>query len=168
MEYASNAKANTGVALGSVGLGLGAINALGGLAGLAGGMYNNGGYGGGCGYGVNHWELETVQRLMAAERDTAILASENDANKKLVEVYAKLESRDKEIWDRIEELRRHQEDINREQAVYNGVNSSAVGLLKAQVEQLMGLTKVVIPNSSICPGWGEVRVIPTPVTTAQA
>lgn len=165
MEYASKGTAGSALGLGIAGTALGVLN---GGMGLLGGGYGygyNGGYGNG--YGVNHWELETVQRLMAAERDTAILAADNETNKKLVEVYAKLEQRDKEIWNRIEEMRRHQDDINREQAVYNGVNSSAVALLKSQVEQLMGLTKVVIPNSSICPGWGEVQVIPTPVTNAQ-
>lgn len=151
MEYASNAKANTGVALGSVGLGLGAINALGGLAGMATGMYNNGGYGNGYGCGVNHWELGTLERLMASERDNAILAADNETNKKLVEVYAKLESRDKEIWNRIEELRRHQEDINREQAVYNTANTAAIKCIRKDIEALMAMTKLGIRNDVTWP-----------------
>ena len=148
MEYASNAKANTGVALGSIGLGLGALNTIGGLAGGMIGM-NNGGYGNGC--GVNHWELGTLERLMASERDNAILAADNETNKKLVEVYAKLESRDKEIWQRIEELRRHQEDINREQAVYNTANTAAIKCIRKDVEALMAMTKLGIRNDVTWP-----------------
>ena len=150
MEYASNAKANTGVALGSVGLGLSAINALGGLAGLAGSMYN-GGCNGAAYMGVNHYELGTLERLMASERDNAILAADNETNKKLVEVYAKLESRDKEIWQRIEELRRHQEDINREQAVYNTANTAAIKCIRKDVEALMAMTKLGIRNDVTWP-----------------
>jgi hypothetical protein len=43
---------------------------------------------------------------------------------------------------------------------------STGGTHHRQVAQLAGLTKVVIPNTSICPGWGNVTVAPTaPATT---
>jgi hypothetical protein len=34
--------------------------------------------------------------------------------------------------------------------------------------QLMGLTKLVVPNGSICPGWGNVTITPAaaPAVTA--
>ena len=50
-----------------------------------------------------------------------------------------------------------------QQRVYNATNIATVNCLSGQVAQLMSLTKVVIPNTSICPGWGNVTV--TPATT---
>lgn len=159
MEYASNAKANTGVTLGAIGTGLGILNGGLGLLGANPAMY--GGYGGNAmmtaaaiasdDRHVNHWEMETLERLMASERNNAILAADNETNKKLVDVYAKLESRDKEIWNRIEELRRHQEDINREQAVYNSVNTATVKCIRHDVDELMKMTKLGIRNDVIWP-----------------
>ena len=51
-----------------------------------------------------------------------------------------------------------------QQNVYNATNTAAIGCIQAQVAQLMSLTKVVIPNGSICPGWGNVTVTPTTTT----
>lgn len=53
-----------------------------------------------------------------------------------------------------------------DQAVYNATNTATIGCIANQVNQLMSLTKVVIPNTSICPGWGNVTV--TPATTTPA
>ena len=52
-----------------------------------------------------------------------------------------------------------------QQAVYNATNNAALGCLQGQVAQLMGLTKLVVPNGSICPGWGDVTVSVTPAAT---
>ena len=51
-----------------------------------------------------------------------------------------------------------QAGINMQQAVYNGTNTAALGCLQAQVAQLQAMTKMVIPNSSVCPGWGTATV----------
>lgn len=52
-----------------------------------------------------------------------------------------------------------------EQRVYNATNIATVNCLSGQVAQLLSLTKTVIPNSSICPGWGNVTVTPATATT---
>ena len=52
-----------------------------------------------------------------------------------------------------------------EQKVYNATNIATVNCLAGQVAQLLSLTKTVIPNSSICPGWGNVTVTPATATT---
>jgi hypothetical protein len=36
--------------------------------------------------------------------------------------------------------------------------------MQGQIGQLFGLTKLVVPNSSICPGYGNVTITPTPAT----
>ena len=38
-----------------------------------------------------------------------------------------------------------------QQAVYNATNTGLISCLQSQVAQLQGLTKVVIPTTSICP-----------------
>ena len=145
MEYASRGVANTALGLS---IGSGVLSLLNGGVNLA-GMAPAAGYG--CGGFGNGRELGLLERLMTAERDNAILAADNETDKKLVDVYAKLESKDKEIWREIEALRRHQDEINKEQAVYNGVNTAAVGCLKKQVEDLYKMTKLGIVQEFIWP-----------------
>jgi hypothetical protein len=52
-----------------------------------------------------------------------------------------------------------------EQRVYNATNIASVNCISGQVAQLMALTKLVVPNASICPGWGAVTVTTTPAAT---
>ena len=52
-----------------------------------------------------------------------------------------------------------------DQRVYNATNIATVNCISGQVAQLMALTKLVVPNSSICPGWGAVTVTTTPAAT---
>lgn len=52
-----------------------------------------------------------------------------------------------------------------QQAVYNATNTAALNCMQGQIAQLMSLTKMVVPNGSICPGWGDVTVSITPTTT---
>ena len=51
------------------------------------------------------------------------------------------------------------------QRVYNATNTAAIGCIQGQIASLMSLTKTVVPNSSICPGWGNVTVTPSTTTT---
>lgn len=52
-----------------------------------------------------------------------------------------------------------------QQAVHNATNDAIVGCIQGQVAQLMGMTKLVIPNASVCPGWGNVTITPSTSTT---
>ncbi len=88
--YASNSKANTGVALGSVGLGLGVLNTLannGGnlLGGLLGGNNN-----------AMNAELQYVSQLQA---ENAMLKSENYSDKVAKETYQQTLSDNKSLRD---------------------------------------------------------------------
>ena len=40
-----------------------------------------------------------------------------------------------------------------QQRVFNATSIATTNCLSGQVAQLMSLTKLVVPNSSICPGW---------------
>ena len=79
-EFASNAKANTGVALGATGLGIAVANALGGcngLGGLLGGLFNNG-----CAQ-----QGLTLNALAQKDAEISLLKSENYADKVGKEIY---------------------------------------------------------------------------------
>jgi hypothetical protein len=52
-----------------------------------------------------------------------------------------------------------------QQNVYNATNTATINCISGQIAQLMSLTKMVVPNTSICPGWGDVTVSVTPTTT---
>lgn len=151
-DVASNAKANTGVALGAVGTGLGILGChFGGF----------GGFGNGRGADGSHYvtkdELDYVQTIARKDAEIALLKSEQNTEVKIADVYERLAKK-------MNENQREQDHVNREQAVYNGVNSATVMGLKSQIDQLMGLTALRIPNTSVCPGWGEVKVEPVPPT----
>lgn len=171
-EFATNGKANTGVALGAVGAGLGALNTLGGLANLLGGWggcQRNGcgtPFNGGCAIGTpivaSYDNTMNTRYEMGLESEIARLRSDialRDANiyndQKLLEVYKYFDGKIEGINAKL-----------CEQAVFNAAQTSAMNCMGGQIAQLYSLTKLVVPNASVCPGWGEVTITPTPATAA--
>lgn len=168
MEYASRGVANAGLATGIIGTTLGALS---GGVGMLGGWGRNGGYGcGGFGYGMYPYELDRriddVERM--ADKDMAIaeLQAEKVSNEHDIELYKQfrvdLNSALEPIKSDIRELQR----FERDQAVYNGVNTATQTLIRSQVDELLALTKRIIPNASVVPGWGEVEITPVAPTAA--
>lgn len=89
--------------------------------------------------------------------ENAVLKSDLNTEKKMVEVFNALN-------DKINTVRMEQSAINAAQAVSNSGFTTAIAVANNNIAQLMGLTKLVIPNSSTCPGWGNVTI--TPATAA--
>lgn len=133
-------------------LGLNANNLLGGLFG------NNCGCNSGCSDNmlVNRYELSMQQALAAKDARIGLLESNIYTDQKLADVYDRL-------LTKINANKEAQDAINMQQAVYNGTNTAALTCLQGQVAQLYSLTKLVVPNGSVCPGWGNVTI--TPATT---
>lgn len=148
MEYASKGIANAGLATGIVGSAISGVMALGGLVGggrmAAAGVADSE-------HLVSRYELELIQ-------ENAVLKAQADVDKKLVEVY-------NAINDKANSIRESFNAFEKEQLVYNGVNTATIGCIQNQVNALMGMTKLVIPNSSVCPGWGNATVTVSPGTT---
>ena len=46
------------------------------------------------------------------------------------------------------------------QGVLNATQSAQIACLEKQVDRLYGLTKLVVPNGNVSPGWGPVDVTP--------
>ncbi len=180
MEYASKATANTGLGFGIAGTALGLLN--GGLGNLFGGLGGNGvaaaaapaiaGLAAGMAAKnsgddsyVSRYELDQNQTIAQKDMEIAYWRGQDETNRKISDAYAKLESRLIALAGEVRANKEEQNGINLQQAVYNGTNTAAVGCIQAQVAQLQSLTKMVVPNSSVCPGWGNVNVTPATTTT---
>lgn len=160
------------------GQGQGNFNTVGSAAGIAsflglnagnffgGGYGNRGMYGGGCApcsenMPVNRYELDMSEKLNAKDSEIALLKADKYTDQKIVEAYRDLQGQIKELAGEVRHNKDAQTEVNMQQAVYNGTNNAAMQCVQGQIAQLFSLTKLVVPNSSVCPGWGPVCVQPT-------
>ena len=148
-RYASRGVGNAGLTTGIIVTALGA---------LATGVVPNVLGGGGChcneDHTVNRYEMSLQQEIAAKDNRISLLESNIYVDSKIADVYERLNGKIGAV----------EASINA-QAVYNATNTAALTCVQGQVAQLMSLTKLVVPNGSICPGWGDVTVSITPATT---
>jgi hypothetical protein len=154
MEYASKGVGSAGLTTGIIGTALGAMNG-GILPNLFGGGCNNN-----CSenMAVNRYEMTMSQQLAQKDMEISYWRGQDETNRKISDAYAKLEGRINAVDAKVDRNRDEQCAVNMQQAVYNGTNTAAIGCIQGQVAQLMGLTKLVVPNTSVCPGWGNVTI----------
>ena len=118
---------------------------------------------------VSRYEASMMNELAGKDSKIALLEAQiytdQQTDKKVSEAIAFVRGEIKELAAEVRANQKEQNAINLQQAVYNGVNTSAVECIKGQIAQLMGLTKLVVPNGSVCPGWGNVNVTPATSTT---
>lgn len=157
MEYASRAVGNAGLTTGIIGTAGFGLNLLGSLLG---GGINAAAAAPQCSEntGVNRFELEQAQAMANKDMEIAYWRGQDETNRKISDAYSKLESRIIELSGVVRNNKDEQAAINLQQAVYNGTNTAAVGCIQEQINTLKGLTKVVVPNTSVCPGWGDATV----------
>lgn len=142
MEYSSNAKGNLGVTLGAVGTGLGLLD---GGASLLGRML------GGNPVNANPGDKPVTRYEMDLIKETFDQKIENSYLKGQLETSAKFEGVQKQFA---------------EQLAFNATvsaNTSAIAAQTAELKnKLNSFTKVVVPNDSVAPGWGNAVVQPAP------
>ena len=145
-KYANKGVAGAGLGLGIAGTALGLLN--GGLGGLGIG-------GNGClaNHGINRYEAEMSARIAELETEVKLRDANIYTDAKLLDLYKYVDGKFGCIENQL-----------CEQRVYNATNTAAISCIQGQVAQLAALTKLVVPNGSICPGWGNVTV--APATTA--
>lgn len=118
---------------------------------------------------ISRYEASMMNELAGKDSKIALLEAQiytdQQTDKKVGEAIAFVRGEMKELAAEVRANQKEQNAINLQQAVYNGVNTSAVECIKGQIAQLMGLTKLVVPNGSVCPGWGDVNVTPATSTT---
>ena len=164
-EFASKGVAGSGLGLGIAGTALGVLNASNGGGGLLGGLFGNG-----CG-----------SQVSALQSEIAMLKAEKYCDKNTAEVYTAMRNEVQALSDRlldkyISPVSQEIADMRVREARLEGkigevglLANNGLKALQGQVNCLAqtvnGITKVVVPNSSVCPGWGNVNVtIPTTTT----
>jgi hypothetical protein len=124
-KYAARGVANAGLTTGIIGTALSVLN--GGLGNIFGGGNN-----------------ACLEQVMAKDSEIAELKAEKYSDKVGLELYRYIDGRFREFEGRFEQ-----------QVAYNATNTATIGCLTNQLNALQavfnGLTKVVIPTTSICP-----------------
>ena len=149
-EYASKGVAGTALGIGIGALGLTALN--GGLGNLLGGWNGNGrGY------------VQTPDgKISQLESEIAFLKSENYSDKVAKEVYMQSVADNNALSTQV---------FNYINPMAQTIANNAVEMarmderIKCLTRTVDGVTKVVIPNSNVCPGWGNVTITPATTTT---
>lgn len=153
-QYASKGVAGAGLGLGIAGTALGLM--AGGLNGT--GLFNN--TTNGCcseDHYINRYEASQSARIAELETEVKLRDSNIYTDSKILELYKYVDGKFGVVENQL-----------CEQRVYNATNNAAINCMQGQIAQLASLTKVVIPNGSVCPGWGDVTVTVTPATTTGA
>ena len=150
-EFASNGKGNLGVTLGAIGTGLGIAGPhIGNLFG-----WGNNGYGYGrngysgyeavcCDRPVGKETFELQQKVSQLESEKALLASEQNTEIKIADVYERLAKQSLE-------LERQQNQKWAEQLVWNARQDSRIAVLERDVSQLYGMTGLYVEASKVTP-----------------
>ena len=143
MEYTSHAIGNAALTTGIIGTALGAQNGMGGLAGLL-------GFTPGARQGsdpedrpVTRYEMSLIQANNAKDNEIVALKAQQYTDNVAAGIQAEMGH----------------------QAVWNATQQGLIGCLQGQVAQLQAMTRLTIPNANVAPGWGDVKVIPTPPPT---
>ena len=153
-KYASKGVAGAGLGLGIAGTALGVL--AGGLNGT--GLFNGNNCSGGCcseDHYVNRYEATQASRIAELETEVKLRDANTYTDSKILALYQYIDGKVSGIESQI-----------CQQNVYNATNTATINCISNQVAQLMSLTKLVIPNGSVCPGWGNVTVAPATTTTA--
>ena len=132
MEYASKGVAGTGLGLGIAGTALGVLDMLGGAAAMLRKPQSDGDK------PVTRFEMGLYQQLNAKDNEITGLKSAQYTDRVASGLQAQIGA----------------------QAVYNATMNATIGCIQNQVTQLQGITKMVVPNANIAPGWGHVAVEP--------
>ena len=137
---------------GAVGGGLGTLALANQVFGGNGGLFN---FGNNC---QKQNQCEDTRIISALESEIAMLKAEKYTDSVGTGVYAELNKKYIELAQFIA-------DLDKRNAVFEAVNAERINCLSARVTAIEALTKLVVPNSSVCPGWGNVTITPATTTT---
>lgn len=148
MEYASKGVAEAGLTTGIIGTALGVLNG-GGLDGILGGFNRNSED-----KAVTRYEAGMMAELAKKDQHIALLEADKYTDQKIADLYDKMNNRFIGV----------EQQINT-QAVWNATQIGTIGCIQNQIAQLQSLTKLVVPNTNVAPGWGNVTITPATTTT---
>ncbi len=154
-EFASKGVAGAGLGLGIAGTALGVLG-----TNVLPGLFNGVGRGTACcdsaNMPVSRYELSQEAKISELQSQIALRDANTYNDQKLLEVYRYFDAKVEGINSRL-----------CDQAVWNATQTATISCMSGQIAQLLSLTKLVVPNASVCPGWGNVTITPatTPATT---
>lgn len=102
------------------------------------------------------------KELAAKEHELNLSDAERISDKHDIELYRQLRSEIKAVEDKLDCEVRRIDAINAAQGAYNATNSTMIAALQRQIDELMHMSRRIIPNEVIRPGWGEVTIVPAP------
>lgn len=117
---------------------------------------------------VNRYELNLEKEIASKDARIGLLESQVYTDNKLVDVVKDYTAQIGALAAEVRANKEEQGKINLEQATYNGVNTATLNCMNGQIAELLCLTKRVVPNSSVCPGWGNVTITAGGTTTGTA
>lgn len=131
------------------------VNQLTGGNGLFGGLFN-----GGCNNNVNcGGMISALESALAQEK------AERYTDQTGTEVYKQFAKERNEIQTQISAIFAAIAQMDKHSAVAEAVNAERLNCLKGRVDNIYDVFKLVMPNSSVCPGWGNVTITPAAATT---
>lgn len=150
-EFASKGVAGSGLGLGIAGTALGLLN---GNNGLLGGLFGNN-----CACSenmpVSRYELGQESKIAELQSQIALRDANTYNDQKLLEVY-------KYFDGELKEMRKENCEKWAAQGIINAKFESAIDVMGSQIASINStignITKTVIPNANVCPGWGNVCV----------
>lgn len=141
MEYASKGIGTAGLTTGIIGTALGALG-NGSLGNLFGSRNESDEF-------VTRYDINLMRELTEKDRKIALLEADKYCDQKLAD-----------FADRVNERFAGVEQQINAQTVWNATQTGTIACLQGQIAQLQSMTKLIIPNSSVVPGWGNVTISP--------
>ena len=158
MDYTSTGVGNAGLATGIIGTALGVLNGAGGILNLRNGTTQDSNY-------VTKEAYNIQLELIDQQKQNAILQADLDSEKKMVSVFQAANDKINTVRDELRtEIRSVETKVDSNaasQGVINAQVGSQLAVNTSQIAQLYGMTKLVMPNGSVCPGWGAVTITPS-------
>ena len=135
MEYASKAIGNAGLTTGIIGTALGALGGSGGLN-LFGARHSEDEV-------VTRYDANMMREIMEKDRQIALLEADKYTDQKIADLADRMNARFSGVESQLAQ-----------QAVWNATQTGLIGCIQGQIAQLQSMTRLVIPNASVMPGWG--------------
>lgn len=108
---------------------------------------------------VSRYEMEQSQRIAQLESSIALRDANTYSDQKLLEVYRYFDGKLDKVNEQIKDVE-----------VYQATNTATLSCMGGQIANLQAvlgsITKIVVPNGAVCPGWGEVKGSPVTETAA--
>ena len=158
MEYASRAVGNAGLTTGIIGTALGALNGAGGLDLLNFGPRGQRGPQNEGDIPVTRHDMGLYRELSEKDFKIASLEANKYTDQQIRELSEKLNAKiDGFVVQTNMRFDGVQQQLNA-QSVWNATQQGNLGCLQRQIDSLQSMTQLVIPNSSVMPGWGPVEI----------